>query len=401
MKKRFLISIAESILYCFIVYLLFFYYSNFKSEFLTMNIQPLAIVIGLIALKYGVYSSLQTVLVASFFYIFSYYQLGNDPVVFFLDFNYYKFILIFFFIALTLGRVSDNFRNRIEELKEKNIDLDEKLKNQREKNIELVNINERLKTRIIGSKESILTLHQITSSILTENVEQIFTQILEILIDFLGSDVVSIYIYNKEKNIFRGRIKIGNSLLPNFIEVKEGDLYSKVLKTKVTLEGNRELKEPVYISPILKNNEVIGVINIERLKYGNEEKYLLELFKVISQWINNALVKAFEENEKAIKNNIFENTRIYNLKYFSYVLEEDKKRKKLFNSEYLALEGKNPGLTPSELNELLKGKVRDIDVVGMNKDIIKFLFVNATKKDKDILVKRIGDTLTGVELYEI
>lgn len=401
MKKRFLISIAESILYCSIIYLLFFYYSNFKSEFLTMNIQPLAIVVGLIALKYGVYSSLQTVLVASFFYIFSYYQLGNDPVVFFLDFNYYKFILIFFFIALTLGRVSDNFRNRIEELKEKNTNLDEELKNQREKNIELVNINERLKTRIIGSKESILTLHQITSSILTENVEQIFTQILEILIDFLGSDVVSIYIYNKERNIFRGRIKIGNSLLPNFIEVKEGDLYSKVLKNKITLEGNREQKEPVYISPILKNNEVVGVINIERLKYGNEEKYLLELFKVISQWINNALVKAFEENEKAIKNNVFENTRVYNLKYFSYVLAEDKKRKKLFNSEYIALEGKNPGLTPIELNELLQGKVRDIDIVGMNEDIIKFLFVNATKKDKDLLVKRIGNILAGVELYEI
>lgn len=401
MKKNFLISIAESILYCLLVYLIFFYYSNFKSEFLTMNIQPLAIVVGLIALKYGVYSSLQTVLVASFFYIFSYYQLGNDPVVFFLDFNYYKFILIFFFIALTLGRVSDNFRNRIVELQEKNIDLDERLKSQREKNIMLVNINERLKTRIIGSKESILTLHQITSSILTENVERIFTQILEILIDFLGSDVVSIYIYNKERNIFRGRIKIGNSLLPNFIEVKEGDLYSKVLKNKVTLEGNRELKEPVYISPILKNNEVVGVINIERLKYGNEEKYLLELFKVISQWINNALVKAFEENEKEIKNNVFENTRIYNLKYFSYVLEEDKKRKKLFNTEYIALEGKNPGLTPIQLNELLKGKVRDIDIIGMNEEVIKFLFVNASKKDKDLLTKRIGDILLGVELYEI
>ncbi|MCQ8212776.1 hypothetical protein NON08_09620 [Cetobacterium somerae] len=401
MKKNFFISIAESILYCLLVYLIFFYYSNFKSEFLTMNIQPLAIVVGLIALKYGVYSSLQTVLVASFFYIFSYYQLGNDPVVFFLDFNYYKFILIFFFIALTLGRVSDNFRNRIVELQEKNIDLDERLKSQREKNIMLVNINERLKTRIIGSKESILTLHQITSSILTENVERIFTQILEILIDFLGSDVVSIYIYNKERNIFRGRIKIGNSLLPNFIEVKEGDLYSKVLKNKVTLEGNRELKEPVYISPILKNNEVVGVINIERLKYGNEEKYLLELFKVISQWINNALVKAFEENEKEIKNNVFENTRIYNLKYFSYVLEEDKKRKKLFNTEYIALEGKNPGLTPIQLNELLKGKVRDIDIIGMNEEVIKFLFVNASKKDKDLLTKRIGDILLGVELYEI
>ncbi|WP_298066506.1 hypothetical protein [uncultured Cetobacterium sp.] len=178
MKKKFILSIVESILYCLGVYLIFFYFSDFKSDFLNMNMQPLAIIIGIMALKYGVYISLQTVIIASLFYMLAYYQLGNDIVVFFLDFNYYKFVLIFFFIALSLGRFSDNLRKKIDELKDENKILEEKNKNQREKNLELVNINERLKSRIVGSKESILTLHQITSSILTKNVEKIFTQIL-------------------------------------------------------------------------------------------------------------------------------------------------------------------------------------------------------------------------------
>ena len=169
------------------------------------------------------------------------------------------------------------------------------------------------------------------------------------------------------------------------------------------MEGNRDLniKNPVYVAPILKGEEVVGIVNIERLKYNNQEKYLLELFKVISQWINNALVNAFEKAEIEILKNSYENTRIYNLQYFSYILEEDKKRKKLFGSEYIALEAGNPNFTPEELNEKLKGKVRDIDVVGMNEETIKFLFVNANRESKDVLIRRVSEILPGVEIYEI
>lgn len=401
MKKEFFLSIIESFVYCLFIYIVFFEFSSYKSDFLSMNIHPFTIVIGVMALKYGVYMSLQTVLIASFFYIFSYYKLGNDPVVFFLDFKSYKFILIFFFIALSLGRVSDNFRKKIEELKEEKEKIDELLKNQREKNSELVQINERLKERIVGSKESILTLHKITSSILTKNVEKIFTQILEILIDFLGSDTVSIYMYNNQKNIMRARLKVGNSIVPNFIEPKEGDIYSKVLSSKEVLEGEVEKGEPVYISPILKDGQIIGIINVERLKYGNKEKYLLELFKVISDWINNALVNAFEKDEIEVLSNVYKETRIYNLNYFSYILEEDKKRKKIFGTDYIALETSNPGIDPKDLNERLKGKIRDIDVVGMDSNTIKFLFVNADKTKKDLLLERVRKVIPGVEFYEI
>lgn len=403
MKKKFFLSIIESFIYCLIVYLVFFYFSNFKIDFLEMNIQPLTIVIGIMALKYGVYISLQTVIIASLFYILAYYQIGNDPVVFFLDFNYYKFVLIFFFIALSLGRFSDNLRKKIDELKSENEDLEDRLKDQREKNLELVNINERLKGRIIGSKESILTLHQITSSILNKSVEKIFTQILEILTDFIGCDVLSIYIYNKEKNTLRARIKIGNSVISNFIEIQEGSIYQKVLQKKETLEGDREknINEPVYVAPILNGDEVIGLINIERLKYGNKEKYLLELFKVISQWINNALVDAFKRSQIEVENNSFKGTRIYNLEYFAQILEEDKKRKKLFNSDYIALEGENKGLEPEELQKRIGGKIRDMDIIGMNEETIKFIFVNANRESKPLLLERISEIVPGVEFYEI
>ncbi|WP_298066508.1 hypothetical protein [uncultured Cetobacterium sp.] len=49
----------------------------------------------------------------------------------------------------------------------------------------------------------------------------------------------------------------------------------------------------------------------------------------------------------------------------------------------------------------MKGKVRDIDVVGMSNEAIKFLFVNANKESKEVLMKRVSEIIPGVEIYEI
>lgn len=402
-KKSMLIGAIESFLYCLVVYLVFFEFALFKGDFLTMNLQPLLIVIGVMALKYGVYTSLQTVIIASIFYILAYYQLGNDIVVFFLDYQSYKFILMFFFIALVLGKFSDKYSKKINELKEEQEKTSKKLEVQREKNIELVDINERLKTRIISSKESILTLHKITSSIFNLKVEEIFTQILEILIEFLGTDVVSIYLYNKDNHMLRAKMKVGKSQIENFFSVEKKIYFEDVITKKIPLEIDIEKypKAPIYIAPILKEDEVLGVINIERLNYKNKEKYSFELLKVISDWINSALVKAVEKELTEREKNSFENTKIVNMEYFNYIFAEDKKRKKIFGTDFIAIEAKNIGLTPQEINKRIKGKIRDMDFVGMNEKVIRFLFVNAHKESKELLYNKVYSLIPEVEFYEI
>lgn len=398
-----IVGAIESFLYCLMVYLFFFEFATFKQDFLTMNLQPLLIVIGIMALKYGVYTSLQTVLIASMFYILAYCRLGNDIIVFFLDYQCYKFILIFFFVALVLGKYSDKYHKKINELKEEQEKTSKKFEVQRKKNIELVDINERLKTRIINSKESILTLHKITSSIFHMKVEEIFTQVLEIFLEFLGADVISIYLYNQEKHMLRAKMKVGKSKLENFFSVEKKEYYEDVIKNKKALEVDIEKypQAPIYIAPILKNDEVLGVINIERLNYKNKEKYSFELLKVIVDWINNALVEAVEKERKEREKNKFHNTRIFNIEYFDYIFAEDKKRKKIFGTDFIAMEGKNIGLTPEELNKRIKGKIRDLDFVGMNEKIIRFLFVNAQRESQRLLYDKIHNLIPEIEFYEI
>lgn len=132
-KKSAIIGLIESFIYCLVVYLVFFEFAGFKRDFLTMNLQPLLIVIAVMALKYGVYISLQTVLIASIFFILAYCRVGNDIVVFFLDYQSYKFVLMFFFVALALGKFSDKYHKKVDELKEEKERADKKYEVQREK----------------------------------------------------------------------------------------------------------------------------------------------------------------------------------------------------------------------------------------------------------------------------
>lgn len=397
-----IIGLVESFIYCLLIYLFFFEFSDFKRDFLTMNLQPFLIIVGIMALKYGVYISLETVLIASLFYIFAYCKSGNDIVVFFLDYQSYKFVLMFFFVALILGKFSDKYHKKMIELKENKKIIEEKYEKQKEKNVELININKRLKTRIINSRESILTLHEMIVSIFKMKIEEIFTQSLKILTQFLGADVVSIYLYNKERNILRARIKVGKSKIENFFLVEKEKYFEDVIKNKKVIEVKSERNNtPLYVAPILKNGEVLGVINIERLKYHNKEKYTFELLKIISEWIDNALIEAIEKEKIEKEKNRFRDTMIFNIEYFNYIFLEDKKRKKIFGANFIAMESENPGLTSKELNERIKGKIRDVDLVGMNEKIIRFLFVNADKESKKLLFKKVKNFIPEADFYEI
>ncbi|MGL4568799.1 MAG: hypothetical protein ACRCU6_09800, partial [Fusobacteriaceae bacterium] len=158
MNRKIIGGKTESLIYTALVYFFFFHYSKFKFDFLQMNIHPLALVTAYISLKYGVFSGLVGAALSLIFYVLAYIRGGNDPVIFLSTFSYYKFILIFFFIALILGRFSDRKRETIEDLKSDKDILKRKYEEKRVIAEELSELNERLKHRIIESKESILTL---------------------------------------------------------------------------------------------------------------------------------------------------------------------------------------------------------------------------------------------------
>lgn len=121
-KKTFYCTI-ESIVYSAVIYILFFHFNNLKEDFLIMNLHPLVVMVGFLALKYGVYIGFISSIMAIITYILAYISLGNDIFLFFLKFEYYKFFLMFLFIDILLGKIKLNFEEQKEKITEEKIEF--------------------------------------------------------------------------------------------------------------------------------------------------------------------------------------------------------------------------------------------------------------------------------------
>ncbi|WP_319202644.1 hypothetical protein [uncultured Ilyobacter sp.] len=405
MKNKTFNCFIESLLYTTVVYLVFFHFSSFKYSFLDMNLHPLLIVIAVISLKYGTYMSGFVVSFSIIYYILSYVGLGRDMIIFFSSFEYYKFILMFFFTALFLGKLRDTTDERILHLEEEVTRAREDYEKQKENNVKLITVNSRLKKRIISSRESIVTLNQIKSSFENMNVEQIYTEAVLIMRQFLECDVVSIYNFNAEKNFMRLILRAGNGRMPGFLQLKDGSVFSEVIKAGIPMEFPLDVEgeSPIFVSPIKKNNEILGFINIERMGLDASERYSYEMFKIISHWLNEALSEAFVKEEKEIKENTLGNTGIFTMEYFNKIMLEEERRKKLLDMDFMAFETKLKGVTPEEVADKIKGKVRESDFIAMDSERLRVLFPATTAASRELLVEKISGMFQGIEVdfYEI
>lgn len=403
-KKTFYCTI-ESIVYSVVIYILFFHFNNLKEDFLIMNLHPLVVMVGFLALKYGVYIGFISSIMAIITYILAYISLGNDIFLFFLKFEYYKFFLMFLFIDILLGKIKLNFEEQKEKITEEKIEFENKYEDQKRKNTELIIINNKLKNQIISSRESLITLYKIKRSLRDKTVEQLYTEIMIIFKEFLNCDTASVYKI-VEKNNLRSILKLGNSNMPSFIlfESEIGDRFKEVVKSKVPMEFPVDLddKQPVYISPVYIKGELSGFINIEKLNFNVKERYTFEMFKIVSEELEDALELIFEKMKVEHKEYFYDETgNIVKWDYFNTIVEECERRKNLFETNYLLFEAKNLKLSSQEIIEIIKDKIWGNDYITFNDEYIRFLFTMTGLSRKENLKSKIESYFDGVEFYEI
>lgn len=403
-KKTFYCTI-ESIVYSAVIYILFFHFNNLKEDFLIMNLHPLVVMVGFLALKYGVYIGFISSIMAIITYILAYISLGNDIFLFFLKFEYYKFFLMFLFIDILLGKIKLNFEEQKEKITEEKIEFENKYEDQKRKNTELIIINNKLKNQIISSRESLITLYKIKRSLRDKTVEQLYTEIMIIFKEFLNCDTASVYKI-VEKNNLRSILKLGNSNMPSFIlfESEIGDRFKEVVKSKVPMEFPVDLddKQPVYISPVYIKGELSGFINIEKLNFNVKERYTFEMFKIVSEELEDALELIFEKMKVEHKEYFYDETgNIVKWDYFNTIVEECERRKNLFETNYLLFEAKNLKLSSQEIIEIIKDKIWGNDYITFNDEYIRFLFTMTGLSRKENLKSKIESYFDGVEFYEI
>lgn len=407
-KKEMVSSIIESTVYTVLILIIFYFLPFTKEKFLELNLHPLVIMVALISLRYGIYAGFASSFIAMTGYLAAYIFSGNDMILFFMKFQYNKFFIIFLFIAMILGKFQANRKSKEEESKRNIEKLEKKLDDENEKNAELLMINRNLKNQVIQNRGGIISFKNVQGKLkLLKTLEEIYTETLNMINQFVNFENASIYIKKGER--LNQIIKIGNSALDKRLDINEtsAQRFLKTYEKTETQEFPVDLKgkEPVFIAPVFYEKEIVAFIEITKLSYETSRSENYELFKIITDEINVSLQRVSAQNRKN-NTDIFEkDTYINTNEYFEQVLNEIKNRQKYYNQSYLILEGKNKNNYSAaqlqrELNKFEKMGFY-YDYVSIMDGRIKFLFINENKEEKKKQSEMIKSILKEEMLYEI
>lgn len=293
--------LLESSVYTLAVIIIFYFLPFSKEHFLILNLHPLAIVVAFMALRYGIYLGFISALVATSGYIYVYSALGNDMVLFLLKFQYYKFFLMFLFIAMFLGRFQTNYKNREEELEREMHNLRSSLEVAEKNNSELLDINLSLKNQIIRSKGSILSFQNAKKRLFEKSdMEEIYKDSLTILKQFL--DCENAGIFTLENNILKNKLQISDSFIENEMPItsENAHRFMETFKKRIPLEFPVDLngKSPVFIAPLFRGREIIAFLEVERLTYSTSRSYNFEVFKIVASEVNSILQVIFNKEDR-------------------------------------------------------------------------------------------------------
>lgn len=395
-RRKNTIFFLENVFYFTLIVTLFRNVLGYQEQFLELNIHPLLVLTGIMAYRYGVHLGVLSATMATMVYMYVYSNLGHDLVVFFYDFKYYKFLLMFYILSFILGRIKDNQNEKTKDLNQEISLIHKNYKSLYDNNTKLVYLNNRMKSQIIKSEESIIALHGIANTLDILDIEEVLTNLIGVFKTYINAEVLSLYHVDSSKKYMRLKLAVGeNRKLPSSIEISKYPKFEKVIKEKkYGKRDGEDLEVPVFYAPILNNGEVIGILNIERLSYETYTTYTEKLFEILVSWTSKSISNAISYSEKIKDEIYYEKTLIMREKYFEKRVNEEKKRGDMFELSYVLIKFKVlvEDLKNIELN------IRNVDKAGYSesKKLLYIIFPATPLKNIELLKSKMLEKNIGI-----
>ena len=201
------------------------------------------------------------------------------------------------------------------------------------------------------------------------------------------------------------------------LEVASRDIIGNVARS-ISTETYRPVIEALEQGEIWRNNELIpelpmyaaGVYRGKTLELmiflwnaGLDQRslYYINLFKILRDLVQMSLLRAYDYNQAIYDKQYIRDTGIMNADAFAECLKnyEALVERKVFS--YVLLEFDCKGRTLQEANELLRGRVRTNDILGISYDgQIRLLLSQATAKDLEFILPRFESLDIGVTIIQ-
>jgi UDP-glucuronate decarboxylase len=325
-------------------------------------------------------------------YIYENIAYGREFISLFLDNNTLSHIAMYLFFGLVLGYIIDKKNITVKTLKEEYIVLQDKYDFLDEVFKETRRIKDQLQNQITYTEDSVGKIYELASKLDSLEPEDIFNGSISVLEQTMKTKAVSLYLVSKDAAYLRLVSKSNRIDLqfPNSIKVNIDNPYYKVITEKRTVFNDQlDPDLPILMAPILRNNQVIGMVCLNEVHFERLTLYYQNLFEVVIKLISSSISRAYEFVTITHPNRVIGETKILRPEYFSKVLASKLKAKEQLNIPFYIFE---VHLTASNTNgvEKLLQAIRETDIIGMDiKGNFWVLLSNTTETEAQIVYQRL------------
>ena len=399
-KHAFLIKIIELFLLFFLSEVLI-HITDSAVIFSVVDFRTIFIVI--MATLYGLSFGIASSALASASYFVAKVMSGTDPLTIFYEPTNWLAFVFFFLVGGLCGYVNLKKEDHGKYLEEQNKLLENKLIFTGEIYEDTLREKKDLKKQIISSKDSFGKIFDITRKLNTVAPQQLYLRTIETFEEILENKSIAVYSVNAN-NAF-GRLEVASRDLLD-IAARSVSLQSYEPVIEQLRDGgiwkNTELKSefPMYAAGVFRGDELVLMIFLWHADSNQRSLYYVNLFKILRDLVQMSLLRAYDYSNALLEKQYISDTHIMNAEYFEDCIQNFAALAEKKVSTYVMLEFDLNGHTLKEANDMLVGKIRLNDILGItNNGRLCLILSQATKNDIEFILprfERLGFNVTVV-----
>ena len=316
----------------------------------------------------------------------------NLLTIFYEPTNWLAFVF-FFLVGGLCGYLKLRKDDAIQYVTEQNKLLEEKLIFTREIYEDTYREKQDLKKQIIGSKDSLGKIFDITRKLDTVAPQLLYLQIMETFEDVLENKSISVYSVNKRSSF--GRLEVASrDIVKTVSRSISMEDYRRILEKlkggEVWRNTQLDPKYPMYAAGVYRGEELVLLLFLWRADINQHSLYYVNLLKILRDMVQMSLLRAFDYNQAIYEKQYIEQTSIMNAEAFDKVVSDYTMLSEKKVSSYLILEIDTNGRSYEQMDKLLQSKVRANDILGASSDgKLRLLLSQATQKDLPFILPRL------------
>jgi len=311
--------------------------------------------------------------------------------VFYEPTNWLAFVL-FFLVGALCGYIKLRNDDKIRFTTEQNAMLEDELGDTRKRYERIFQERQDLKKQIISSKDSFGKIFDITKKLNTVDPRELYLRVVDTFEEIL--DCKSVSVYSMAEGGAFGRLEVAShDIFHHVARSVSVDSFAPVVRELENGNIWRNVEEipdlPMYAEGVYNDGRLVLMIFLWQVSEEQKTLYYTNLFKILCDLVEMALLRAYEYSTIAENDWYIEGTHILLADEFDERVEVFAATAERKIGTYVLLEIDCKGRSMQEAYALLSPLIRTSDILGASKNgTVRLLLSQATEKDLEVILPR-------------